>query len=129
MSATSLAVRGRRPAPPACCDGTLLDMANRGPHEGGWLEGLRARWEELRRRYRRRGPRVPTRPVTVVPYLGYGVPDRIVLRGRVLEGRVARRAGEADGPLRNLRNAFLRFETDELPGATCLLYTSDAADE
>lgn len=93
-------------------------MANLGSHEGGWLEGLRARWEALRRRYRGGRPRVPTRPVTVVPYLGYGVPDRIVLRGRVLEGDVARRAREADGPLRNLRNAFLRFETDELPGAT-----------
>jgi phosphatidate phosphatase APP1 len=93
-------------------------MAHLGSHEGGWIEGLRARWEVLRRRYRGHGPRVPTRPVTVVPYLGYGVPGRIVLRGRVLEGQVAGRAGEADGPLRNLRNAFLRFETDELPGAT-----------
>ncbi|MFO7546113.1 MAG: phosphatase domain-containing protein [Trueperaceae bacterium] len=92
-------------------------MADLGSHVGGWIEGLRALWAAVRRRFRRRGPRVPTRPVTVVPYLGYGVPSRIVLRGRVLEGDVARRAGEGDGPLQNLRNAYLRFETDELPGA------------
>jgi len=36
----------------------------------------------------------------------------------VLEGTLARRSAVGDGPLRNLRNAFLRFETDELPGAT-----------
>lgn len=97
-------------------------MARRVGPLDGWLEALRARWEALRRQLLRRsrgsGPRRPTRPVSVVPYLGYGVPGRIVLRGRVLEGTLARRSAVGDGPLRNLRNAFLRFETDELPGAT-----------
>lgn len=84
---------------------------------GGWLEGAQARWQRWRRRLRRRAARQP-RPVSVLPYLGYGTAERLVVRGRVLEGALARAAAAGDGPLRNVRNALLRFETDEVAGAT-----------
>lgn len=49
-------------------------------------------------------------------YRGFGTPERIYLRGRVLRGRAPPAPGEADGALLNLAAMIQRFESDEVPG-------------
>lgn len=56
-------------------------------------------------------------PLLVEPYLGYGDASRVRVRARVLEDRGLGPAGADDGPLTNLRNAWRRFDSDEVPGA------------
>lgn len=56
-------------------------------------------------------------PILVEPYLGYGDARRVRVRARVLEDRGLGPTGPADGPLTNLRNAWRRFDSDEVPGA------------
>jgi phosphatidate phosphatase APP1 len=56
-------------------------------------------------------------PLTIVPYLGYGTPSRLVLNGRVLEDEGFTASGSADSTWQNLTNMYKRFETDEVPGA------------
>lgn len=55
--------------------------------------------------------------VMIQPYIGYGTPSVMRLRGRVLEGHQVRRAQMHDSILDNLRNFYHRFRTDELPHA------------
>jgi hypothetical protein len=53
----------------------------------------------------------------IVPYLGYGTADKLVLSGRVLEDEGFTPSGNADSTWQNLMNMYNRFETDEVPGA------------
>ena len=54
-------------------------------------------------------------PVLVMPYLGYGTPDKLRLKGRVLQDEGIK-LKEEDAPFwENLVNMYRRFETDELP--------------
>ena len=56
-------------------------------------------------------------PLMIVPYLGYGTLDKLLLSGRVLEDEGFIPATDADRAWRNLINMYKRFETDEVPGA------------
>jgi phosphatidate phosphatase APP1 len=55
------------------------------------------------------------RPVRIYPYLGYGNGRDVWLAGRVLEDRGIRPASGTDSALDNLRRAYRRFQSDEVP--------------
>jgi phosphatidate phosphatase APP1 len=56
-------------------------------------------------------------PLMIIPYLGYGTTEKLLLSGRVLEDEGFTPARSADRTWRNLINMYKRFETDEVPGA------------
>jgi phosphatidate phosphatase APP1 len=56
-------------------------------------------------------------PIIILPYLSYGTPRKLTLRGRVLEDEGFRPAADADGRWRNLIRFAKRLESDEVPGA------------
>ena len=53
----------------------------------------------------------------IVPYLGYGTPDKLLVNGRVLKDEGFSPSRSADSTWQNLINMYKRFETDEVPGA------------
>lgn len=55
------------------------------------------------------------RPVCILPYLGHGTREVFYLKGRVLEDKGIREAGERDTVWKNLRMAYRRFQSDEIP--------------
>ena len=59
----------------------------------------------------------PNRPVRIVPYRGYGSPDGVRIRGRVLHGRPPAPASPDDRWWRNLAAAYRRIESDEVAHA------------
>ena len=71
----------------------------------------------LDRLKRRLDDRWGDEPICIVPYRGFGTPEGIYLKGRVLEDRGVRPASETDSVWRNLRNMYRRFESDEIPAA------------
>jgi phosphatidate phosphatase APP1 len=56
-------------------------------------------------------------PIVIVPYLGYGTPELLFLRGRVLEDSRARQSMDNDTLWNNVLNSYRRFESDEIPFA------------
>ncbi len=56
-------------------------------------------------------------PIIILPYVSYGTPLKLTLRGRVLEDEGFRPAADADGRGRNLIQFYKRLESDEVPGA------------
>lgn len=56
-------------------------------------------------------------PIHIVPYRGYGTPELLHLRGRVLEDKGVSRRAVARSGWRNLRDMYHRFESDEIGGA------------
>lgn len=56
-------------------------------------------------------------PLQIVPYRGYGTAEKLYLRGRVLEDEKVGRAADKDTLWNNMVNMYLRFESDEVPGA------------
>jgi phosphatidate phosphatase APP1 len=56
-------------------------------------------------------------PIQIVPYIGYGTPQRLILKGRVLEDNGITSAEENDTIWANLLNMYRRFESDEIAGA------------
>lgn len=56
-------------------------------------------------------------PVTIVPYMGHGTPERFHLLGRILEERDIPLGSAEDSALRNLRTMVRRFLSAEVPGA------------
>jgi phosphatidate phosphatase APP1 len=56
-------------------------------------------------------------PLIIVPYLGYGTADKLMVSGRVLEDNGFTPSRDADRTWRNLINMYKRFKTDEVPGA------------
>jgi phosphatidate phosphatase APP1 len=56
-------------------------------------------------------------PIIVLPYLGYGTAQKVVIRGRVLEDEGFRPSADADSRWRNLIRFYKRLESDEVPGA------------
>jgi phosphatidate phosphatase APP1 len=56
------------------------------------------------------------KPLMIIPYLGYGRPDKLTLKGRVLDNRNFE-VNEDDSRWQNLVNMYRRFETDEVPNA------------
>lgn len=62
--------------------------------------------------------RRPSRdPIIILPYLGYGTPQKLTVRGRVLEDEGFTATGDADSRWRNLIHFWKRLESDEVPGA------------
>ena len=58
-----------------------------------------------------------TRPLMIIPYLGFGSAEFIDLKGRVLEDSGIRPSSETDRVWNNLLNMYRRFESDEVPYA------------
>ncbi len=56
-------------------------------------------------------------PLQILPYLGYGTPQRLYLKGRVLEDEGVLSAQENDTLWNNLVGMYRRFASDEIPGA------------
>lgn len=56
-------------------------------------------------------------PIMILPYRGYGTPERFFLRGRVLEDRGITPAGEDDSTWDNLVNMWKRAKSLEIPNA------------
>ncbi len=56
-------------------------------------------------------------PIQILPYRGYGTPERLHLSGRVLEDEPVGAAGENDSLWKNMANTWKRFESDEVPFA------------
>jgi phosphatidate phosphatase APP1 len=56
-------------------------------------------------------------PLMIIPYLGYGTPDKLLFGGRVVEDEGFTPTTSADRTWRNLINMYKRLETDEVPGA------------
>jgi len=56
-------------------------------------------------------------PVSVEPYIGYGTPTALFVRGRALAGKPRTPATREDSLWRNLVNVALRFHTHEIPHA------------
>lgn len=57
------------------------------------------------------------RGARIRPYRGYGTPERLYLKGRVLEDQEAPEADDNDSLWENLLNMYRRFESDEIPHA------------
>ncbi|MGP1383804.1 MAG: App1 family protein [Thainema sp.] len=64
-------------------------------------------------------------PIHIMPYCGYGTPQKIYLKGRVLQDEgIALR--EEDAPVwKNLLNMYRRFETDEVPGVPVRIHVGE----
>jgi phosphatidate phosphatase APP1 len=73
------------------------------------------RMDELRYRlhYALGGPG----PIKIVTYRGYGKPDRLYLRGRVVEDKNIIAAQANDNVWENIINMYKRLESDEVPHA------------
>jgi phosphatidate phosphatase APP1 len=56
-------------------------------------------------------------PLQILPYRGYGTPERLFLQGRVLQDEPVGAAGENDNLWKNIGNTWKRFESDEVPFA------------
>ncbi|MGE5221641.1 MAG: App1 family protein [Omnitrophica WOR_2 bacterium] len=56
-------------------------------------------------------------PIMILPYNGYGSPDLLYLKGRVLEDKGIQSARDNDTIWDNLVNMYKRFESDEIPYA------------
>lgn len=55
-------------------------------------------------------------PLQILPYRGYGTPDRLLLQGRVLQDEPIGASREQDTLWTNLGNTWKRFESDEMAG-------------
>jgi phosphatidate phosphatase APP1 len=55
--------------------------------------------------------------IRIEPYRGFGCPDRVYLKGRVLRGAPLPAAAEDAGVVTNIAAMIQRFESDEVPGA------------
>ena len=58
-----------------------------------------------------------TKPLTIIPYLGFGSAEFLDLKGRVLEDSGIKPSRETDRIWNNLLNMYRRFESDEVPYA------------
>ncbi|MEA2563245.1 MAG: hypothetical protein QOH06_4749 [Acidobacteriota bacterium] len=56
-------------------------------------------------------------PIQILPFRGFGTPERFLIQGRVLQDEPVGASGENDTIWKNLGNAWKRFESDEVPHA------------
>lgn len=61
-------------------------------------------------------------PLCIVPYRGYGTPDKLYLKGRVLQDQGIKLREENASVWKNLLNLYRRFESDEVAGARVRAY-------
>jgi phosphatidate phosphatase APP1 len=82
-------------------------------------QALAARWDNLSDSLRSRLRKITgfNHPLMIMPYLGYGTPDKLLLSGRVLEDEGFTPAGDRISTWQNLVDMYRRFETDEVSGA------------
>jgi phosphatidate phosphatase APP1 len=75
--------------------------------------------------------RLRARPgkLAISAYRGFGRPDEMLLRGRILLERPVTRAREAESLWRNLLNTYHRFQSDEVAGAKVRASYRDAVVE
>lgn len=64
-------------------------------------------------------------PIMVLPYLTYGTRDRVWVKGRVLEDKGVRPARASDSVWTNMKYAYKRFDSDEVPGAEVRVRVGD----
>lgn len=67
--------------------------------------------------------------IVIVPYRGYGTPQQLYLRGRVLQDAGIAPARETDSVWRNLLNMYRRFESDEVAGARLMARFQEVTEE
>lgn len=67
--------------------------------------------------FRRLGQLRSKRPYYIVPYLSYGTPTQLYVRGRVIEDKGLTLATADASRWRNLSDTYKRFVSDEVPGA------------
>ncbi|HET9226205.1 MAG TPA: phosphatase domain-containing protein [Thermoanaerobaculia bacterium] len=60
-------------------------------------------------------------PLQILPYRGFGTPQKFLIQGRVLQDEPVGAAGENDTIWKNLGNTWKRFESDEVPHARLLV--------
>jgi phosphatidate phosphatase APP1 len=79
------------------------------------VRAVEKRYDALKYRlyYALGGPR----PIKIQPYRGYGTPERLYLKGRVLEKRGITPPSETDSWWNNLVNMYKRMESREVPHA------------
>ncbi len=65
----------------------------------------------------------------IVPYLGMGSPERVLVRGRVLDNPEPSPAVDGEGTWAAVRRTAARFLTDELPGVPLRLVVGEVAAE
>jgi phosphatidate phosphatase APP1 len=53
----------------------------------------------------------------IVPYRSYGTPNRLYVKGRLLEDKRIRKSTGPESLWKNILNMYRRFESDEVPGA------------
>lgn len=83
---------------------------------GRFVSNAEERFDELAARL---GNRLGgAQQINILPYLGYGTPHEVRLRGRVLEGFALNVETDKDSTWRNLANMYRRLNTKEVKGAT-----------
>ena len=68
-------------------------------------------------------------PLKIVAYRGYGTAEKLYLKGRVLEDKDIRPAGDQDSAWDNLVNMYKRFASSEIPGARVVARFQDIEQE
>lgn len=61
-------------------------------------------------------------PIQIVPYAGYGNPQAVKIRGRVLEDKGIQQRRDEESLWQNLAQAYQRFESDEIPNLPLKLH-------
>ncbi len=56
-------------------------------------------------------------PIMILPYRGYGIPEKMFLKGRVLEDKGIQSPQDNDSIWDNLANMYKRFDSSEIPYA------------
>lgn len=57
------------------------------------------------------------KPIQIQTYRGHGTPERLMLKGRVLENKNITGATESDSIWENVLSMYRRFDSSEIPGA------------
>lgn len=68
-------------------------------------------------------------PICVMSYRGYGTPNQLHLKGRVLQDQGIKLREENASVWKNVRNMYRRFESDEVGGARLRAYFGTAQQE
>lgn len=89
------------------------------------LTAVENRYDAARFRWmQRRGLGV----LKIMPFVGYGTPDALILKGRVLRDKLISPPMASASLLTNLVDTYKRFQSDEIPGATIRARFGDHAE-